>query len=364
VRPFPGRTYTLFLVREYLRALIVCILFIMSLSYIVRALQKVDSKKGYTALQTIVLYVYDAPEILLREALLPSCMFASVFTMSSLTKNREVLALRSCAVSVYRIISPLIIIGCAVAAFSFFAEDTLLIGSYTAKDDYFARIKGEGKKKYMLDRKNVVVFGENNTIFKIDAYLNDAKEMRGVVIIRKNEEGSVRGLARAEKAVWDGKRWVLERGINYTFDAKGALAERRGFSRMATDLREDPKYFGRDTRKVDEMRLREGREYIAMTRKMGLNYKGMLARYHKRMAQSATLLFISVIGLALGSMAFKNAFVVSFSITLGFVLFFFFLNEIGYTFGASGVVPPALGGWIGNIVFFLVSVYLLSRLRV
>jgi lipopolysaccharide export system permease protein len=364
VRLFPGRTYTLFLVREYLKALFFCAVFIMGLSYIVRALQKVDLKSGYTVAQTLALYVYDAPEILLREALLPSCMFASVFTMSALTKNREVLALRSCAVSVYRIVAPLIFMGCAVAAFSFFAEDYFLIGCITAKNDYLARLRGEEKKKYMLDRTNVVVFGENNTIFKIDAYLNDAREMRGVVIIRKSGKGAVSGLSRAEKAVWDGRRWVLMRGVHYAFDESGALAERRRFDRLTTDLREDPKYFGRDTRKVENMRLREGREYIAMTRKMGLNYKMMLARYHRRIAQSATLFFITVIGLSLGSMAFRNAFVISFSITLGFVLVFFFLNEIGYTFGSNGAIQPALGGWLGNIVFFFVSVYLLRRLRV
>jgi lipopolysaccharide export system permease protein len=267
-------------------------------------------------------------------------------------------------VSVYRIVTPLILMGCVVAAFSFFAEDYLLIGSFTARDDYLARLRGEQKKKYVQDRANVVVVGENNTIFKIDTYLVDAKEMRGVVIIRKSAEGAVSGLSRAEKAVWDGRRWVLERGVHYSFDSRGALAGRRNFKRMDTDLREDPKYFGRDTRKVENMRLHEGREYIAMTRKMGLSYLGMLARYHRRIAQSATLLFITVIGLSLGSMAFKNAFVVSFSITIGVVLVFFFLNEIGYTFGASGTIPPALGGWLGNIVFFFVSAYLLRRLRV
>jgi lipopolysaccharide export system permease protein len=291
-------------------------------------------------------------------------MFASVFTMSTLTKNREILALRSCAVSVYRIAAPLLLLGCAVAAFSFIAEDYLLIGSFTAKDDYLARLRGERKKKYILDRTNVVVFGENNTIFKIDAYLNDAREMRGVVIIRKSGEGAVSGLWRAEKAVWDGGRWVLERGVRYAFDENGVLTERRSFDRMATDLREDPKYFGRDTRKVENMRLREAREHIAMTRKMGLDYKVMIARYHRRIAQSATLFFITVIGVSLGSMAFRNAFVISFSITLGFILVFFFVNEIGYTFGSSGAIPPALGGWLGNIVFFLASVYLLRRLRV
>jgi lipopolysaccharide export LptBFGC system permease protein LptF len=63
-------------------------------------------------------------------------------------------------------------------------------------------------------------------------------------------------------------------------------------------------------------------------------------------------------------MPFKNALVISFGITLITVLVFFFIIEIGQTFGSSGRVSPVIGGWLGNIVFSLVAVLMLRRVRV
>ena len=63
-------------------------------------------------------------------------------------------------------------------------------------------------------------------------------------------------------------------------------------------------------------------------------------------------------------MSFKNALVISFSMTLGIVLVFFFLIEIGYTFGSTGKIHPIIGGWLGNIVFSFVAIYFLRKLRV
>jgi lipopolysaccharide export LptBFGC system permease protein LptF len=50
--------------------------------------------------------------------------------------------------------------------------------------------------------------------------------------------------------------------------------------------------------------------------------------------------------------------------TLITVLAFFFIIEIGETFGSTGKISPILGGWLGNIVFSIVAVFLLRRVRV
>jgi lipopolysaccharide export system permease protein len=360
----PGRTYSFFLVKEFLKTLFVCVIFIMGLSYIVRTLQKTGSDKSYTIFQTVYLHLLDGPGILLREALLPSCMFAAVYTMSTLSKNREILALRACGVSGYRIITPLIVVGLAISAFAVVSEDRLLIRSIEAKEGYLSRLRGEGLVSFTRDRTNVIVFGENETIFKIDTYLHKTMEMRGVAILQRDGGGNVVVFANAAAAVWNGRQWILRDGVLYRFGKTGALLERKAFTKYATGMKDDPKYFARDTRKIQNMHLKEGWEYITMSRKMGLPYKRLIVKYHRRIAQSVTLLFVIVIGLSLGSMAFKNALVISFSFTLGFVLLLLFTIEIGDTFGNSGVLPPIIGGWLGNIVFFFVSVLFLRRLRV
>ena len=360
----PGKTYSFFLIKEFLKAFIVAIIFIMGLSFIVRTLQGIDAVREYSIWYVFIKRLLEAPEIISREALLSSCMFASVYTMSNLAKNREILALRSCGVSIYRIISPLIIIGFFIAIFSLFFEDLVVVRSHNIRNRYLPKLRGDKPREQFRDRKDLIVFGENNIIYKIDTYSSKKQEMNGVLIIGKDVHGNISYRVDAERVMWDGKQWVFFSGVLRNFGNSGLIIGEKIFSELKMGIDDDPRYFARETRNVVNMSLKEGYNYIKMMRKMGFSYRGLLTKFHRKIANSITLFLVIVIGLSLGSMSFRNAFVISFSMTLGIVLVFFFIIEIGYTFGSSGKISPIIGGWLGNIVFFIVCVFLLRRQRV
>ena len=165
---FVGRTYSSFLVVQFLKVFFVTIVFIMGLSFIVRTLQGLEATRGYTFFQVLVLRMFEAPEIVSRECLLASCMFAAVYTMSSLTKNREILALRSCGVSIYRIITPLLVCGFIISIASLLFENYVVIPSFDRKGSFMNGLTGEAPKGYYMDRNDIIVFGENGLIYKID----------------------------------------------------------------------------------------------------------------------------------------------------------------------------------------------------
>jgi lipopolysaccharide export system permease protein len=361
---FPGKSYSSFIIREFIIVLIVSIIFILGLSFIVRIIQDIDKYKEFTFTQVIIIRLLEAPLIIIRECLLASCMFASVFTMAKLSKNKEILALRSCGVSVYKIITPLIVVGFLIFLFSIFFEDKVVVKSLVMKDKYRDNLRGDEQRVYTSDRSNIIVFGENNVIYKIDKYLSGNKEMSGIMIIQKEKGRKVAYRIDAEAASWDGSRWVFYNGVYRTFGENGAIVDREVFSEFKTDIKDDPKYFGRESRNIVNMTLVEGYKYITMLRKMGFNYRKILTKYHRKIATSFTFFLVIIIGLALGSMPFKNALVISFSMTLGIVLVFFFIIEIGYTFGSTGKIPPVMGGWIGNIIFLALCIFLMRKLRV
>lgn len=360
---FPGKTYTRFLVREFLKVFFVCIIFIMGLSFIVRTLQRIDTSKEYTFIQTLTFRILEAPEIISRECLLASSMFAAVYTMSILSKNREILALRSCGVSMYRIITPLILLGFFISILSLVFEDFVVVRSYELQKRYKARIKGEQFVSYYTDRYNLIVFGKGNVVYKIGRYVSSEEAMNDVTVIKKDGQGSVEYRIDAHRAVWDGSRWVFYKGVMLRFKEDGELSRKIDFSELPTNINDEPRYFARDVRKIENMTLLHGYDYIMMKKKMGFGYKGELTRYHRKIATAFTYFLVIIIGLSLGSMSFKNALVMSFSMTLGIVLVFFFVIEIGYTFGSSGRLPPVIGGWIGNMLFSAVGIFMLKIIR-
>jgi lipopolysaccharide export system permease protein len=361
---FPGRTYSLLLLTEFVKVLLVSMLFIAGLIYIMRAFQGIDDWKEFGIVNNLVMELLEAPKILSRQTLLASCMFASVYTMSSLTKNREILALRSCGVSVYRIISPVIVLAFLICIGSLLFENYVVVPSSRVKDRYAALARGEKPKEYFRDQNDLMVFGEGGVIFKIDRYLFKNREMKGVLLLSKKSTGSVDYRIDADRALWNGSSWDFYDGVIQHFDPDGAVRKQERFSILSTRIADDPRYFGRDTRKIEDMTFAEGLTYVRMMKKMGLNYRKVLTRFHRRIADSVTVFIVLVMGLALGSIPFRNALVISFSLTIGFVLVFLFIVELGYTFGSSGELPPAVGGWLGNIVFSIVCIYLLRRQRV
>ncbi|MGQ9615872.1 MAG: LptF/LptG family permease [Spirochaetota bacterium] len=364
MKVFPGKTYTRFLVIEFLKVFFVCLIFIMGLSFIVRTLQSTDTMKTYPFTRVLLLRALEAPEIISREALLASCMFASVYTVSMRTKNREVLALRSCGVSVYRVISPLIVMGFLICVASLLFEDCVVVKSFILKDRYLAHIRGDNPREYLRDQYDLIVYGEGGVIYKIDHFIAKSKEMKTVVVVKRRSPGVVQYRIDAEKAKWKGGFWTFYNGIKLSFGDDGSVKEHRIFSEMPTEIRDDPQYFGKETRKIENMTLKEGYRYIMVLRKMGLEYRPSLTRFHRKIANSFTLFLIVLIGLSLGSMKFRNALVISFAMTIGVVLVFFFIIEIGYTFGSSGKVYPLIGGWLGNILFSIVGFFLLRRIRI
>jgi LPS export ABC transporter permease LptG len=364
MRLFIGKTYSIFLVRQFIKVFFVTIVFIMGLSFIVRTLQGIEATRGFSLTQVILLRIFEAPEIISRECLLASCMFASVYTMSTLTNNREILALRSCGVSIYKIISPLIILGALIGGSSLLFENYVVVPSFDIKGNFVNRLKGEQPKGYYMDRNDIIVFGEHDIIYKIDKYLAKDMVMKSVMIIKKTAEGSIDYRIDAERAEWDGDRWLFYNGIIRTFSVDGEIIQRELFEVLDKDIRDDPLYFGRDTRSIENMTLGDAHRHTRMMKRMGFDHRSYLTRFHRKLANSVTYFFIIIIGLSLGSMSFKNALVISFSMTLGIVLVFFFIKEIGTTLGLSGRLSPIIGGWLGNIVFLFIAILLMRRLRV
>jgi lipopolysaccharide export system permease protein len=291
-------------------------------------------------------------------------MFAAVYTMSNLTKKRETLALRSCGVSAYKIISPLILVGFLIAGGSLLFEDYVVVKSYLVRKKNNARLKGEEFTLTRRDRHNLVVFGANDIIYKMERFYSESQEMKNVLVIRRDDGGSINYRIDAERGTWDGERWVFHNGIMRVLGKGGDIKEEQIFGVFHTEIRDDPQHFGKEIRSINNMTLSEGYNYYQVTRKMGLNYRGVLTKYHRKIANSFTIFLVIVIGLSLGSMPFKNALVISFSMTLITILAFLFLIEIGYTFGSSGKISPLLGGWLGNIVFSIVGVLLLRKVRI
>ncbi len=86
-----------------------------------------------------------------------------------------------------------------------------------------------------------------------------------------------------------------------------------------------------------------------------------LVEFHRRLALPAACLVLVLVGIPLGLSSRKGGKSMGFVLTILLVFLYYFVSLSGISFGRTGKVPPGIGVWAANIVFFLAGLALLWR---
>jgi LPS export ABC transporter permease LptF/LPS export ABC transporter permease LptG len=84
-----------------------------------------------------------------------------------------------------------------------------------------------------------------------------------------------------------------------------------------------------------------------------------LIEFHRRFALPTACLVLAMVGIPLGLSSKKSGKSGGFVLTIVLVFLYYFVSLIGVSLARQGTVPPALGAWLANIVFFVAALFLL-----
>ena len=139
---------------------------------------------------------------------------AACFTLGRLHMSNELTAIMSSGASLYRVATPLLLAGLAMN-FLWFVDQEVVIPSFAQK---LARKHGdlESSKTFSVnflpDRRN------GNAMLSAAKFNPAAMEMRGVVILIRDENNRMTEVIQADQARWDPERseWHFENGFATT----------------------------------------------------------------------------------------------------------------------------------------------------
>ena len=86
-----------------------------------------------------------------------------------------------------------------------------------------------------------------------------------------------------------------------------------------------------------------------------------LIEFYRRFALPTSCLVLALVGIPLGLSSKKGGKSAGFVLTILLVFAYYSVTLIGVSLARQGKVPPALGAWLANIVFFLAGAFLLWR---
>ena len=296
-----------------------------------------------------------------------SVLLATLMAYSRLSNDSEIIALRSCGISTYRLIVPGLILSLAVTGLTFvFNESLVPIANYRAEQTLNQAL---GERDSGFQDKNIFYqqftpfAGADGTeenrlarIFYAKGF--DGEKMKGVLILDFTR-GEPQQILVAESAKWNAQvdRWDLYQGSIYLVNTDGSYRSIVNFNEHQFKIPRDPLDLASQTLDYNEMNIQQSETYLQLLSQTGNEKKirKLKVRIQEKLAFPFICMIFGLAGSALGTLPNQRtnratAFGFSILIIFGYYMLAFFSSSLG----VRGTLSPELSAWlpIGIGLFF------------
>lgn len=302
-----------------------------------------------------------------------STLLAALMSYSRLSSDSELIALRSCGVSIYRIVLPAFVLSLVIMGITFlFNEQIVPAANYQATVTLEQALKEE---KPQFQEENIfypeyqkVELADGSKIkmltrlFYADQF--DGQRMKGLTIIDRSREG-LNQIVVSESAMWNPQQnlWDFFNGTIYLVSADSSYRNIVRFEHQQLQLPRTPLDLAGKVRDSDEMNIAQVKEQLELARLSGNESK--IRRYSLRIQEKLAFPFICVVfglvGATLGTNPQRKGRATSFGISVVVIFVYYFLLFISDALGLAGALPPAIAAWLPNTFGFAAAGLLLLR---
>ncbi|MFC1546409.1 LptF/LptG family permease [bacterium] len=354
-----------YMIREFIKPLAAAMCVFASLFVLSETFRIINiTNKTPNAISYIPLYLlYKTPVWLIR--ILPmGILLAFLFSYSNLRKHNEVTAVKAGGININALFKPLIM-------FSFLISLIVLTGNATIlpklneKASYFLTTKIFGQKMYLrTEYRNIIYNGREDRKYVIKRFDIKANLLEKVNIDGFDKKLNILEQIYAEKATWDGSKWIFENGIFRQFDPlKRLVIKEEAFTKKIIPIPEKPDDFRVEKKDDDDMTITEIKKYVDKLKRNSLPAHKKSAQMHLKIAFPFSNMIVILIGIAFASYNIKSNKLISFAISLVISFLYWGMLSVGISLGKNRVLPPFLAAWITNFIFIGVGTYFIRKLK-
>lgn len=305
-------------------------------------------------------YLYWIPESMFM--VLPAAvLFATVFSIGAFTRHSEITAAKASGISFYRIALP-IFFGAGLAAGVDLALGEIVPIANQRRNDLLEEDKFRGTTL----RYNFAFQGEHGRVYKIQQLNTTTRSLEGLQMERRGTGVDYPTiLVAAERATWDSVAgdWVLSKG-EMKFVSDSAPDFSIAFARMVDQrFEERPADMMAKPRSPQEMRYRELTRFIRTLERSGGDANQLRVERALKIAIPVTCIIIALFGAPLATSTQRGGAAYGVGISLAVTVIFLMLVQLTKAVGGKGLMPPDLAAWVPSVVFAVLGIVLLARVR-
>lgn len=301
-------------------------------------------------------------------------LLATLLSYSRLSGDSELIALRSCGVSIYRLILPALIMSLIVTAIAFLFNEWVVPASKYEATITLQKALNEDRKDYQ--ESNIIYpeygsiknpNGEEKEILTRLFYAEefDGEVMKNLTILDRSQTG-MNQIVVSESAVWNPQQnnWDFFNGTIYLVSSDSSYRNILRFEHHQLQLPRTPFDFAQKRRDYPEMNILQAREELKLAQLSNdtKRVRKLLIRIHQKIALPFACLAFGLVGAILGCRPQRTNKATGFGVSVLVIFAYYLLMSMGDALGLSSVISPWLAAWLPNIFGLGTGSFLLLRM--
>jgi lipopolysaccharide export system permease protein len=346
-----------------------CILLFMFLYVIVDVFEHLDDiLKQKTDLIMLRQYYLAYLPVIFVQITPIACLLAVLYTLGSLNRNNEIIAMRASGLSIWQITKTAIVFGIIVSIFVFLINEQIVPKSQGVIEKIKLQMQTKNNKKLIENDviRNLSMYGLKNRLYFVNKFSLKDNTMEGITILEQDKYQNITKKIVANKGVWQDRLWTFYNSFSYEFDEAGQIKNDPIFYKEEVmSISETPKDFLSLVQLPEFMSISQLDDYIFRLSKSGADtvVRNLKVDLYQRLTFPLTSLVIIIVGIPF-ALKIKKRVTALASFAICFILGFLYYvsSALGVAFGKAGYLPPVVAVSLSHVLFFLYGIYVIYKL--
>lgn len=298
-----------------------------------------------------------------------SVLLAALVTIGLLTKNSELVVMKACGISLYRVAAPMLL--CAtLSSLLLFALEQTVLGPANRKAESVRHVMRGGSPQTfdVLNRRWVI--GRTGDIYQYVYFDPRSRQITGLSVYHfVDGMRTLRRRTYAERAMYLGARrgesadaWHVEQGWVREFDKDGDTLRYEPFAESRIAI-EPASYFATQEPDPRFMSYTQLRNYTASLRSSGFDVLEKQVALERKVAFPFVTLIMTLIAVPFAVTTGRRGAMYGVGTGIVLAIAYWIALSVFAAIGSGGLLAPALAAWAPNLLFGAAAAYLLLTVR-
>ncbi len=353
-----------YIIRKYLAIFSLVFFSLIVISVIVTFFERIDNIYEHNKPISLLLEFirYSLPEFI--HYIFPvAALTTALLSLGLLTKFNEITAMKTCGLSLYRIILPVVLLAAVVSFFSYYLQENVLPYSNKKAEEIWNGINDRPIRSYSYLDRRWVLSREGNRVYHYN-YFDQEKSAFSQLSVYDLDPVSwtIKKRAYSERAFLGDGRLSLENCWVRSFSG-GKMIDFEKMENLNIDMQEDRSYFLKEWREPDQMSFGELTKYIRELDERNFDTVRFKVDLNYKISFPVVCLIMTLLGIPFAFSLGKKGTLVGIGLSLAIAIIYWGIIGIFQGLGYVSYLSAFLSAWGPNLIFGLIGLYLLFTLR-